>query len=188
MAKKTPRKERNKQQPKPVKETADYGPEELLNHHTAPKVWDYDHEAGKLVLHRKNMTQRVIDRYYNRGFISDRQHNAAKKLMRQFEVAGFHAVVGVNLLGSGIAGSGSPSWMIPVSEAAAEERRKIRVIFAELGGTIGKVLIAVIQDDRDILDSMSSIKNAPQKRASLVGMVKISLDALADHYGLPHKS
>lgn len=163
----------------------DYGTPELLKQHVAPKVWDADPEgSGRPVLHRKVMTQTMIGRYRVKGFITPRQHEAGIRLSKDFRMAGLDAFVSVDLVRGG--GSGSPSFGIPTSEAAASARQKLRQLFLSVGSGIARVLTAVVHDDVDVLRMDAPCSgNKTQQRAALAGMVGMALEAAADYYGLP---
>lgn len=189
MAKKS-RKERKKLKEKNKQEapnSPDYGTEELRHHHSVPKVWDADpEESGKPVLHRKNVTQTVLDRYFRNGFITNRQYRTGCRLRKQFRVAGLDSLVSIDIVRGG---SGSPASGIPTTEAAAQARQSLRHAFESVGRSMTKVLVALVHDDRDVLSEISALnggfKNEPQKRAALAGVIGIALETLADHYGEP---
>lgn len=183
-----PKKNKNKLKAKKKRKAnqrLDFGPEELDQHHTLPKVYDPDPDRpGHLVLHRRNKTQTILDRYHHKGFITERQWRAGDRLRMRLRTAGLDAFVTVDLLKIG---GQSASFMIPTSEAMAVARQDVRRTFAAVGSMMTKVLMAIIHDNIDVLQDYLPCNNNPaQLRASQQATVKLTLESLADHYGEPH--
>ncbi len=74
-----------------------------------------------------------------------------------------------------------------LTEVQAHVRQRLRAARSVLGGPMGTVMVAILIDERDLVDvgrGHFGRRDASQARASATDVLKVGLDTLADHYGL----
>lgn len=151
---------------------ADHGPIERYQH--GDVIVDSPTEVAG-VQAKRVMTQRVLDRYLVREEISDRQYAAGDKLYRLWFAAGRSPIVAANLTA------------VPGRDEGAEARRAdaladFQSAIRASGKQLSAVLVHVCLTDGTA--SAWARKKGHNPAGGIVAL-RLGLDALADHFGLP---
>lgn len=165
--------------------SVDYGTPEAARHADAPKVAECDPaEPNVTVIHRRVLTQRVVDRLLRQGLITPRQKQAAERLYADWRTSGFERPGGgflarlMRVQGSGNVGQAS------LAEAHAEMR--LREALKTVGLRLSNLLVNVVLMDRPLSDAHQDgrWRNKPQRYAAAVTDLCHALDALVRFYGV----
>lgn len=152
-------------------------------------------KAGVLEVSDGRLTrikQTPIEVLSARSVLSERQAEAAKRLLEDWHLAGLSPVGSIdwNRTGGG-AGGWSPGFM-PVQEAQANARANWRAAIRALGRSMSYIVVSVVIEGEKTDEKLESIAKrltgraqADQARASLIDTLKIGLDMLAAHYKIP---
>lgn len=127
------------------------------------------------------MTQRPVDRYLRRGWISPKQWAAAERIAALWHVAGLEPKVTANW---------NPSTQVnalgnigmAASERQAHARMELRRVLARCGGQIGSAVIVAVVCDRESTSSWAARMGWPAEQG--LGALKLALEAAADDLGL----
>lgn len=127
------------------------------------------------------VTQRPVDRYLRRGWITHRQWQAAEKIAALWHAAGleprvtasWNAATQASVLGNvGMA----------ASERQAHARQVLRQVLARCGGQVGAGCVVAVVCDRESASSWAARMQWPQEQG--LGALKVALEAAADDLGL----
>jgi len=126
-------------------------------------------------------TQRPVDRYLRRGWISQRQWQAADRIAALWHVAGLEPKVTANWSPSTQAGVLGNVGMA-ASERQAHARMELRRVLARCGGQIGAAAVVAVVCDRESTSSWAARMGWPAEQG--LGALKLALEAAADDLGL----
>jgi hypothetical protein len=126
-------------------------------------------------------TQRPVDRYLKRGWITARQWQAAERIAALWHQAGLEPRV---------TASWSPSTQatalgnvgMAASERQAHARMELRRVLARCGGQIGAAVVVAVVCDREAASSWAARMDWPREQG--IGALKLALEAAADDLGL----
>lgn len=126
-------------------------------------------------------TQRPVDRYLKRGWITARQWQAAERIAALWHQAGLEPRV---------TASWSPSTQatalgnvgMAASERQAHARMELRRVLARCGGQIGAAVVVAVVCDREAASSWAARMQWPAEQG--LGALKVALEAAADDFGL----
>lgn len=126
-------------------------------------------------------TQRPVDRYLRRGWISQRQWQAAERIAALWHLAGLEPRV---------TASWSPSTQatalgnvgMAASERQAHARMELRRVLSRCGGQIGAAVVVAVVCDREAASSWAARMHWPAEQG--LGALKVALEAAADDFGL----
>lgn len=127
------------------------------------------------------VTQRPVDRYLRRGWITHRQWQAADRVAALWHVAGLEPKVTANWSPSTQAGVLGNCGMA-ASERQAHARMELRRLLARCGGQIGAAVLVAVVCDRESTSSWAARMGWPQEQG--LGALKLALEAAADDLGL----
>jgi hypothetical protein len=144
------------------------GPKERYNHGDTIRTEPGD-EAGLFL--RRVVTQTALDRYLQRGQISQRQFDAGMKLYRLWRASGSARSV-ISNYGPRVDSAKE------ISEDQAILRHKVTKTLRAMG-RLSEILIHVCLCDLPARDWASSRRDAPQAG---VGVRRLALDTMADHF------
>lgn len=135
---------------------------------------------------RQHGAPRAIDRYRERGSITERQYQAADTLWCDLMRAGLAPKVTANLLGAG--GGGEAACGMAITAGQVDARARIRVVADRLGRRLWGVLQAVIWNEMaaSAWAGGYGVTEASKARAAGIMALRLALDTLADHYRLPN--
>lgn len=139
-------------------------------------------KEGPSPFRRQHGAARPLDRYRERGSISQRQYEAGDRLWCDLMRAGLAPKVTANLLGTG--GGGGATFGMPASEAQAIARQRVRMAASDVGQRLWPILQAVIWDE--MAASAMSSGGASSARVAGLAVLQLALDALGDHYKMPN--
>lgn len=146
----------------------DMGPKERYNHGDVIQT-EPGEEAG--VFLRRVVTQTALDRYLQRGQISQRQFDAGMKLYRLWRASGSARSV-ISNYGPRV------DTAKEISEDQAILRHKVSAVLRAMG-RLSEILVHVCLCDLPARDWAESRRDAPQ--AGVV-VLRLALDTLADHF------
>lgn len=146
----------------------DAGPKERYQHGDTIRA-EPGEVAGLFV--QRVTTQSVLDRYLQRGQISQRQFDAGMKLYRLWRASGSARSV-ISNYGPRIDSAKE------ISERQAILRHKVTETLREMG-RLSEILVHVCLCDQPAREWASSRRDAPQ--AGVV-VLRLALDTLADHF------
>jgi hypothetical protein len=132
---------------------------------------------------KRNLTGNPLDRYRQRGGLSERQWRAGDRLRADYFLAGLQPrVVQSYSLGSS---SGDTGWQMPASERQAASRERLRKALCAVGPRLTAVLLGVVCQETPA-GGIGSALGRSGRNAEVAGMtmLALALDLLADHYGL----
>jgi len=162
---------KRRRKPAPTFE-ADHGPAQRYQH--GDVIVDSPTEVAGVTAKRV-MTQRVLDRYAQRGDIDSREYAAGEKLYRLWFAAGRSPVVAANL------------FAVRGGDEEAEGRRAdawadFSAALQAAGKQLSPVLVHVCLADGT---ASAWAKRTGQNPAGGIVALRLGLCALADHFGLP---
>ncbi|MBM3490306.1 MAG: hypothetical protein FJX68_07625 [Alphaproteobacteria bacterium] len=131
---------------------------------------------------KRNLTGNPLDRYRQRGNLSERQWRAGDRLRADHFLAGLELrVVQSYSLGS----SGDAGWQMPAGERQAAARERLRRALLAAGPRLSAILIAVACQERPA-GGIGGEVGRSGRNAEVAGMtlLTLALDVLADQYGL----
>ncbi|QQR69095.1 MAG: hypothetical protein IPI58_09805 [Alphaproteobacteria bacterium] len=165
--------------------SVDYGTPEAARQADAPKVAECDpHEPNVTVIHRRVLSQRVVDRLLRQGMITQRQHQAAGFLYTDWRACGFERPGGGFLARlMRVQGGGNTA---QASQAQAYAEMRLREALKAVGGRLSDMLVSVVLIDRPLLDAYQDRRwtNRPQRQAAAVTDLCHALDDLVRFYGV----
>lgn len=127
-----------------------------------------------------------IDDYRERGTITERQFQAGDRLWWNLYHAGLAPKVTANLLGMG--GSGECTYGMAVTERQADARKAVREARCAVGSRLWSVLSLVVWGEFAAsawAQSSGGVKDDRDARTAGMLALRLALDTLADHWGLP---
>ena len=127
------------------------------------------------------VTQRPVDRYVRKGWISQRQWQAAERIAALWHAAGLEPKVTANWNATTQATALGNVGMA-ASERQAHARMELRRVLARCGGQIGAAVIVAVVCDRESVVSWSAKMQWPREHG--MGALKVALEAAADDLGL----
>lgn len=127
------------------------------------------------------VTQRPVDRYLRRGWISQRQWQAAERIAALWHVAGLEPRVTAHWSPSTRAGVLGNVGMA-ASERQAHARMQLRGVLVRCGGQIGVAVVVAVVCDRESASSWASRRGWPAEQG--LGALKLALEAAADYLGV----
>ena len=129
----------------------------------------------------------------SRKVLARRQSEAAQRFLDDWYNAGLSPVASIDHSRSGGGGSGYSPGSMPASEFQAAARHRWRKAVVHLGHRFAPYVVAVIIEGEMTGDKLDDIavrlvtrKDAKQRSAVLIDVLKIALDHLADHYRIPN--
>ena len=141
------------------------------------------------------VTSSPLEVLISRKSLVRRQADAAQRFLDDWYDAGLSPIASVDHSRSGGGGSGFVAGGMPASERQAAARHRWRRAVVYLGHRFAPYVVAVVIEgeltgDRleDIALKLVSRKNAAQRSAVLVDVLKIALDHLADFYRIPGRA
>ena len=151
---------------------ADHGPAERYQH--GDVIVDSPTETAGITAKRV-MTQRVLDRYAQRGDIDGRQYSAGDKLYRLWYRAGRSPIVTANL------------WALGGCDEAVEVRRSDALVdlnraLRAAGKRLSPILVHVCLSDGTA--SAWARKKGHNPAGGIVAL-RLALDHMGDYFGLP---
>jgi len=126
-------------------------------------------------------TQRPVDRYLRRGWISQRQWQAADRIAALWHMAGLEPRVTANWNPSTQA-TALGNVCMAASERQAHARMVLRRVLARCGGQVGAAVVVAVVCDRESASSWAARMGWPQEQG--LGALKLALEAAADDLGL----
>lgn len=134
----------------------------------------------------RNATQTVLDRLRHRGALSMRQWAAGERLRAELHAAALAPRLTLRLDAWIGAGRGDPAWGLAPGERAADARARARAALSAVGRPLAAILVAIVWHDMAARDWARS-EGLDSSNARPAGMMalRLALDTLADHYGLP---
>ncbi len=127
------------------------------------------------------VTQRPVDRYVRKGWISQRQWQAAERIAALWHAAGLEPKVTANWNATTQATALGNVGMA-ASERQAHARMELRRVLARCGGQIGAAVVVAVVCDRESTSSWAARMGWPQEHG--LGALKLALEAAADDLGL----
>ena len=142
-------------------------------------------DAGRVRTQRtygqRVVTQRPVDRYVRKGWISQRQWQAAERIAALWHAAGLEPKVTANWNASTQANALGNVGMA-ASERQAHARMELRRVLARCGGQIGAAVIVAVVCDRESTTSWAGRMKWPAEQG--LGALKLAREAAADDLGL----
>jgi predicted secreted protein len=132
-----------------------------------------DQEMTRALVRR---AQSPIERYAKRGFISERQADAANDLRADWEFG----VVGVNDTGRSGNGGGVSGYTGAQLDAATRYREAVQALGLRISAIVLPVVIGLSGGGEITVDTLAKRQN--ESREQVMGVLKTGLDMLGDHY------
>lgn len=127
--------------------------------------------------------------------ISDRQSEAAKRLLSDWHLAGLSPVGSVDPNRTGSGGSRWAPGQMPLSESQAAARRSWRDAVRAMGPDLSVMVVAVVIEAEvtgerlePLAQRLTGRSHAKTASAALVELLKVGLNVLASHYRIPDTS
>lgn len=141
------------------------------------------------------VTSSPLEVLISRKSLIQRQADAAQRFLDDWYDAGLSPVASIDHSRSSGGGSGYVAGSMPASERQAAARHRWRQAVVYLGHRFAPFVVAVVIEgelagDRieDIALKLVARKNAAQRSAVLIDVLKIALDHLADFYKIPGRN
>jgi hypothetical protein len=134
----------------------------------------------------RNTTQALLDRLLARGALSRRQWAAGERLRGDLHAAALAPRVTTRLDAPLGVARADPAWGLAPSERAAASRARVRRALDAVGRRLADVLLAVVWHEV-AASAWARDQGLDASNARPAGMMalRLALDTLADHYGLP---
>ena len=135
--------------------------------------WEDTEEAGQKAARVR--TQTVLDRYYEKQLISQRQYDAGQRFYSLWRAAGRS----VGTTGTYDVRVGC---VVNLTERQAMADSHYRQILNDIGESLAMIIIGVVLLD-ETAKEMAAKRG--EKKYGAIAMLKLALDALADTLGMP---
>lgn len=165
-----------------VQPTAERGQHDTLEYAEVTVFSELGRRSTSKALVHRVRTQRVIDRLWSAGLLTDQQFTAAAKFWGLYHLSGMSAGRASTLEGHLNRAGGGPQWLNADRAMVARDewRRALRAIPARFSGVF---VLAVVEDLplRQIVARRGVAVGGRQVRAALEDL-RAALDALAAHW------